>query len=142
MILIIVISVVALLIAAGFKALAESCAHGKNRWAPHSYMSTGRGGFWDSQAWRRKYKWDNGTPVPAPSTYYYKLFNLKYKEKFPGSATIFVSLTDCYHASFSMMVSFIVLAVAIWTPWPIAFFIGARVVWGIGFSVAYKLVCK
>lgn len=137
------ISIACLILAAAFKALAESCAHGKNRWSEHPTD------FFGHLSWKRKWKYITYTEtaggkkhplslMPAPTTYYYKLFNLKYKERFPGSATIFVALSDGYHAAFSMMTSFIVLAVAIWTPWPILFFIGARCVWSVVFTIGYK----
>ncbi len=48
-----------------------------------------KGDFWTN--WTRKYK----QPLePAPTTWYYKLAVLKYKERFSGSGTIFVSFTD------------------------------------------------
>jgi hypothetical protein len=64
------------------------------------------GDFWEQDSWQRKWLW-RGTIIEggrierffvvAPTTWYYKLFNLKYKERFPGSATVFVALTDGYH---------------------------------------------
>lgn len=127
----IIISIACLIVAAGFKALSDSIAHGKSRWQTSSDSFFGQG------SWVRKWAGD-GFFEKAPSTWYYKLFNLKYREAFPGSATIFVAFTDGWHLSNSLMTSFIVLAIAIWTPWPLWFFIGARIAWGIAFSIAYR----
>lgn len=71
-----------------------------------------KGDFW--QNWSRKYK----HPLElAPSTWYYKLAVLKYKEKFAGSGTVFTFLNDGYH--FTQMVFKVSLSMAIVTykPW-------------------------
>lgn len=47
---------------------------------------------------RNKYAEDErGALIPAPGGWYYKLFKLKYKERFPLSATALVWLTDRWH---------------------------------------------
>ena len=49
--------------------------------------------------WKRKYKRASGGQlVPAPNTWYYRFFNLKYKERFPLSATLLVFIVDKWHA--------------------------------------------
>ena len=48
----------------------------------------------NSSSWENKYK---NPLTPAPGTWYYKAFNLKYKERFPLSATQLVFLTDAWH---------------------------------------------
>ncbi|MEO1053722.1 MAG: hypothetical protein AAFX87_24005 [Bacteroidota bacterium] len=54
--------------------------------------------FYGTNNWERKYKEDEqGELIPAPDSLYYKAFNLKYKERFPGSATLFVWLADGWH---------------------------------------------
>lgn len=42
---------------------------------------------------QRKYRYPNS----APKNWYYRFFRLKYKERFPGSATIFAPFTDAFH---------------------------------------------
>lgn len=59
-------------------------------------------------SYRRKYKFlsnYNGhvTLKPAPKTWYYKLFRLKYEERFIFSATIFAFLTDAFHMGQMLM---------------------------------------
>jgi hypothetical protein len=40
-----------------------------------------------------------GPPMPAPDNWYYRRFRIPYRERFPGSATIFSCLTDGFHAA-------------------------------------------
>ncbi len=131
----IVLSVAALLFAALFKALAESCAHGKNRWGKSE------NDFWGHDSWRRKWKYPT---TPAPNTHYYKFFKLRYQERFPGSATIFVSFTDGYHLSFSLMVTCACIAVIIPTqfPYPLWSFCLLRLLWGITWTLGYKFFSR
>lgn len=93
-----------LVLAVGCLSIAWLANHGKLKWSKEG------NGFWDSSSWKRKYKikWlkskdgslpDFGQFIPAPTTYYYKLFNLKYKERFLGSATFLVFATDGMHAA-------------------------------------------
>lgn len=54
--------------------------------------------FFGSESWKRKYKIRTGALLKSdPDHWYYSFFNIKYKERFPGSATIFVFLTDAPH---------------------------------------------
>lgn len=55
--------------------------------------------FWNPDiSDRNKYATDNFNRLTsAPDNLYYKLADLKYKEAFPLSATLFVSLTDGWH---------------------------------------------
>lgn len=59
--------------------------------------------FWGKESWKRKYKRypskseSDYTLIAAPNTWYYRLFRLRYKEKFPLSATALVFTTDGYH---------------------------------------------
>ncbi len=132
-------------LAALCKALADSCAHGKNRW------SKAEGDFFGHKSDERKWadpqlrraadlpiKVEYGPPF-APDTWYYRFFKLKYKERFPGSATIFVAVTDCWHLANSFMVTFVSVGVAFLTPHPVWAFVVLRALWGIAFSVGYKL---
>lgn len=104
-------------------------------------------GFWGVTSWRRKYDREIGPKggkvlIQAPTTYYYKLFNLKYKERFPGSATVFVALTDGYH----LMQAIFLLCMAgygavhheNWILWLLIY----RAAFGIVFTVCYKLFAR
>lgn len=95
-------------------------------------------GFFGLDSWRRKYKSRMGKDVPrgsfdfidAPSTWYYNLFKIKYKEKFPLSATLLVWTTDFYHLSQFLFLLFISLSVVPLLGWTygIAFWILAHVI--------------
>jgi hypothetical protein len=71
--------------------------------------------FFGQDSWRNKYKKHKTLDhlIAAPEfSWYYSTFNLFYKERFPGSATIFSWLTDGYHFiqmlfSFSVVVSIV-----------------------------------
>lgn len=75
---------------------------------------------WDSffgvSSWIRKYEVKNdkySTLVKAPNNWYYRKFNIKFKEKFPGSATIFVFLTDAMHFFQFLFITFVCLSIAV-----------------------------
>lgn len=76
-------------------SIRELHAHGKLKW-----MSKDPMGFWGEMSYERKYK---GTPelgmhhIAAPNNWYYNFFKVKYKERFPLSATLLVFLTDAPH---------------------------------------------
>lgn len=44
-------------------------------------------------SYQRKYQY----PTTAPKNLYYRIFRLKYKEKFPLSATLLAPVTDAFH---------------------------------------------
>jgi hypothetical protein len=101
--------------------------------------------FWGRESWLRKYKGRKGMamqPIPAPNTYYYKLFNLKYKERFPGSATIFVALTDGYHLMQFLFLLLISGAIAVHTENVILWLLIYRCTFGVIFTVCYKLFAR
>jgi hypothetical protein len=60
---------------------------------------------------------------------YYRAFGIKYKEAFPGSATVFVFLTDGYHLIQWIMTKCVFIAVAtsfvefliLWAVWSATF---------------------
>jgi hypothetical protein len=71
--------------------------------------------FWGEDSWERKYS----AIKDAPDTWYYRFFKIKYKERFPGSATIFVALTDGYHlmqfiSHLSLITAFALLTANFW----------------------------
>lgn len=70
-------------------------AYTLSQWAIHRGYSekVDSNSFWGMNAWSRKYKFPND----APDNWYYKLFNIKYQERFPLSTTLLVFLTDGYH---------------------------------------------
>jgi hypothetical protein len=99
-------------------------------------------GFWTSHSWMRKYKYDNDFPHPAPDNWYYRMFDISYKERFPGSATILVSLTDSYHFFQMLFLLLISAAMAILTDNWFFWFLIFRGSFGIVFTVGYKLFAR
>jgi hypothetical protein len=99
--------------------------------------------FWDQSSWSRKYEVTatNGM-IQAPATWYYKTFNINYKERFPGSATVFVALTDGYHLMQMVFLLCISAAIAIhYDRWFISLII-IRAAFGIVFTICYKLFAR
>lgn len=91
-----------------------------------------KGNYWSNDG-RSKYK--KGLP-PAPDNWYYRFFKIKYKERFPGSATLFVSLTDGYHSSQMLFKGFLALTFGGFHFVTIVIF----VMFGIIFTLTYKLL--
>ena len=116
--------------------------HGKLHWQSLSKMYS----FWGEWSDLRKYKRDHDPTgvvhylrVVAPDNWYYRFFKIKYKERFPLSATFLVSITDSYHALQSL--SFLSMAGSIYLFSGINFF----AIWlGILFInfIIYKLLSK
>ena len=76
---------------------------------------------WDKgKSWRRK--WKNGDPELG--------------ERFPGSSTVFVFVTDGWHFSQFVFLNSLFGAFACFAP--IGLVIGARVAFGLLFEVAYQ----
>lgn len=83
-----------------------------DEYKPHS--------FFGSDSWRRKYKRHKQSndfiylTLPAPEKglagWYYRFFRIKYKERFPLSATVLVFLTDGYHLVQFVMIKAIIIA--------------------------------
>jgi hypothetical protein len=101
------------------------------------------GWLWDEDSWLNKYKMDrdfNGKlPAFANSNHwYYKFFKIGYKERFPGSATIFVSFTDGYHLMQMFFKAFLSIAIAGISWWAVAWFVG----FGAIFTACYRLFSK
>lgn len=90
--------------------------------------------FWGSQSWVRKYKRNpDGSLVAAPKSWYYKLFKLEYKEAFPLSASLFVFVTDYWHACQWVMTTSLFLAFTS-TWWGFALLWS---IWHLFFNVVY-----
>ena len=120
-------SLILFALAAFFYSVSQSITFGKFRL---------KSNFW--QSWDRKYK---EPKEPAPTTWYYKLAVLKYKERFPGSGTVFVALTDGYHFSQLLFKLSLVAAVVSYRPllgwWDMLIYF---VLWGIVFTLSYRWV--
>lgn len=76
-------------------------------------------GFWGKDSWVRKYKCKytllkTGSFIrefdKAPNTWYYRFFKIKYKERFPFSATFLVMFTDGMHLTQHFYFIFLVLS--------------------------------
>lgn len=128
------LSIVLLVLAIACRTCSELSLHGKLRLSKHA------GDFWSGDSWTRKYKTyeNNGVDiVDAPNTWYYRFFKLKYKERWPTSATFTVFLTDGYHLCQSIF--FITLAASLSIALPLNFFL----VWGVILfvhSLTYRLL--
>jgi hypothetical protein len=120
--------------------VSQLIMHGKLKWSEDEKGFD----FWGKNSGARKYKrLPNGTILlPAPTTYYYKLFNLKYKERFPGSATVFVALTDGYHLCQLLFLLLISGAIAVHTENWLLWLLIYRCTFGVIFTVCYKLFAK
>jgi hypothetical protein len=111
-------------------------------------MNTTEGfSFWGVTSWRRKYDRETGPKggkvlIQAPTTWYYKLFNLKYKERFPGSATVFVALTDGYHLMQFLFLLLISGAIAVHTENWLLWLLIYRAVFGVTFTIFYKWLAR
>ena len=94
--------------------------------------------FKDSEGWKNKYK---QPMTPAPENWYYKLFNLKYREKFPLSGSLLVLFTDKYHFFQFVFKLFICTAITFYKPlfgpWDALIYF---VVFGMCFTIVYRVV--
>lgn len=123
-------------------AIKELQSHQKLRWMQHgNYVRS----FWDEDSYLRKYKLtDRSTVIAAPNNWYYRFFKIKYKERFPGSATIFVNFTDGFHLMQFLFKVFLIASLVMYkemvNPWidgGIYF-----VIWGVVFTLVYKDLSK
>jgi hypothetical protein len=130
-----IISLLLLSTAAITYAIHELHAHQKLKWANREKP----GSFWGQDSWQRKWSSEAIRPL-APDTFYYKLFDLRYKEAFPGSATIFVSVTDGPHLMQMVYLLCFSAAIAVhhetWWLWLLIY----RAVFGVVFSIIYKVL--
>lgn len=138
-----------LFLAAGAACWAVMCSrtfHPDDQWI--SDIS-----FWGKDSWRLKYKFsplDFILMEPAPKTWYYRIFDIAYKERFPGSATIFVWLTDGFHLMQFFMIWCIVGAVLTFRgldglgPWYWWIILAAvyRATWSGVFTLFFSIILK
>ena len=118
-------SLIAFIIAAVCYTVSQLQMHGK--------LATV--GFWSVHSWKHKYGMG-----AAPKNWYYRLFKIKYKERFPLSATLLVSLTDGYHLMQLFFKLLLCVAIVFYTPlfgwWDLLIYF---VVFGVVFTVCYRL---
>lgn len=141
------ISVLCFLIAGFFRGFSELlCFH------HHKSIFSGRVhplSFFGSRMDLRKYKYSKDLlpPEKAPDTWYYRVFDIQYKEKFLFSATAFVFLTDAFHFSNFINKHALVFAI-VFSPWGfhhtwqeivllVGLYSGA---WALGFFLSYNLI--
>lgn len=129
------LNLVFLLLACVCYTVSQLWAHGKIYWSSDPYS------FWGSLSDKRKYKLHFGSYLPAPDNWYYKTFGIEHKERFPGSATVFVWLTDGYHFSQFLFIKFLLLAI-IFNDYPATIwnFLGCAIVWYGTFNICYRQI--
>lgn len=128
------ISILCFILAVVAYTISQLAIQGKIRW-----NNDDRHSFWGVGSWLRKY-----AAAPAPDNWYYRFFKLEYKERFPGSATIFVMFTDGYHLSQAVFLILLCISIAthnLFFNWWIDAII-YRVIFGVVFTGAYKWLSK
>lgn len=109
-------------------------SHGKLKWRNDKDWFS----FFGNLSHWRKYK----NPMEmAPDKWYYRFFKIPYKERFPGSATIFVWLTDGYHLTQFIMITVLMVILSILMNSWLVFFVG-RFLWWVVFNLTYKFLSK
>lgn len=94
--------------------------------------------FFGRHNYMRKYKIINGNLVSAPDNWYYRTFDIKWKERFPLSATSLVWLADGWHFAQFMMYNCFALAPALLTDQPLMWFLIIRISGGLLFTFMYN----
>lgn len=119
-------------------SVKELQAHGKLKWVKDGHP------FWDQDSWERKYASDDeGHILPAPDNWYYRFFKIKYKERFPLSATLLVSLTDGAHlmqTAFKVLFCISIVTYSMEFCWWMVLIYFVE--WGLVFTVTYKWLSK
>lgn len=126
-----IISCVLLVVATVAYTLGELQAHGKLKWMYERDQYS----FWGDRSYERKY----AQPKVLGTSWYYRVAEVRWKEKFPLSSTLLVGLTDGYHFCQLIHLAAISGAVALLTPDPILWFFAIRIGIGVLFSVTYKV---
>lgn len=112
-------------------AIGELWSQGKLKWM---YETANPEGFWGDRSYNRKY----ASPlVYAPASWYYRVNDIKYRERFPGSATVFAGLTDGYHLCQAVFLASFSFAIAVQTDHWIANGILIRLLIGVVFTTSY-----
>lgn len=126
-------------------AIKELQAHGKLKW-----MTSYNGGFWSIDSWKNKYKKhhlknvDYYDMLQPTNNWYYRFFKIKHKERFPGSATIFVTFTDGFHLMQFLFKLFLIASLVMYKEIikPIPDFIIYFGIWQLVFTIVYKELSK
>lgn len=140
------------IVSAIFVALAATCYAYNTVWYFHGKKSKKPPfSFWGKESWNRKYKrYPYVDPmqaqqkyqlIAAPDNWYYEITKIKYKEKFPLSATVLVFLTDGFHLVQWTMIKCLILAMIVRYDHGITFMWGngicLYILWLIFFNVVY-----
>ncbi len=135
-----------------FLMLAAACHAFNTFWYFHGNKSKRHPfSFFGIDSWKRKYKRSTYSVFPhnervydliaAPDNWYYDIFKIRYKEKFPLSATVLVFVTDGYHLVQWFMIKFLILAMVVRYDHGIKFIwwnaICLYILWLIVFNVVY-----
>jgi hypothetical protein len=91
-------SLIAAIVMIALYRITQLQQHGQLKWSAHKNMR----GFWGEWSSDRKYKlWMRSNividKVKAPENWYYRLFNIKYRERWLTSTWLTVFATDGYH---------------------------------------------
>ncbi len=135
------LSILFLILACISYAINQLWYHGKLIWSHEGI------GFWGRASDKRKYKpylRGHTTYMPAPNTWYYRTFKIKYQERFPLSATMLVSFTDGLHLNQHFFIGFFIMAIVTYQPllqigWMISGYIG---LWLLVFNICYRKLSK
>lgn len=136
-----------------FVMLAAACYAFNSYWYFHGRKSRRPiYSFWGKESGNRKYaRSKHSAPdrydlVAAPDNWYYDLFVIKYKEKFPLSATVLVFVTDGYHLVQWFFIKFLILAMVVRYDHGIVFMwwnaLCLYILWLIVFNVIYTRLKK
>lgn len=118
-------------------SIKEAYSHNKLKWGIHT-------DFWGANSWMRKYRFkgDMYHDLP-PDNWYYRFFKIKYKERFPLSATLLVAFTDGYHLMqllFKLLFCISIVTYSMDFNWWMA--LVYFVIWGITFTITYKILSR
>lgn len=112
-----------------------------------SIFADSKSTFWNpDESWKNKYQVNTeGELTTAPNTWYYRTFDLKYKERFPLSATALVFTTDAWHLSKALLwmivrvwIVFLTVPWGDWKGWGLTYIL-LYVVQAVGFHLIYSL---
>lgn len=126
-----ILTTLSMIAAVACYAIKELHAHSKLKW------SKGDDSFWGEESYWRKY----ASPIDPPvDNWYYRLFNIGYREKWPTSATLTVALTDGMHLAQAGFKLFLALSFVPLTGWIWAGVIW--VLWWISFTIFYRIFSR
>ena len=95
--------------------------------------------FWNPvESWRNKWKKGFVYKVEENKEEYSWERNPRFGERFPGSSTVFVFLTDAWHLLKEIMISSLILSIVIMSNSEWYFFFIYRSVFGVVFEIIYR----